>query len=95
MESTVLTSVSPVEAGKVNNPWGCSKVIVPSLVSVMDEELAKEIDRNERFPSWNHEQVQSPVEGTMLLKLSRTGGRSIACRILPYYLSVEDLKVYI
>ena len=68
MESPVLTSVSPVEAVKVNNPWGCRKVSVPSFVSVMDEQLAKEIDRSERFPSWDNEQVQSKVEGMSVIK---------------------------
>ena len=59
MESSVLAAVSPVEAQK--NPWGLSKMNVPSLMSVMDEELAKEIDKNEGFSSWE-ETVGAPVE---------------------------------
>ncbi|CAB3978071.1 Serine threonine- kinase RIO3 [Paramuricea clavata] len=62
MESPVLTSVSPVEAAKTRNPWGCSTVNVPSLLSVMDEELAREMDQNERFSSWDNENVEPQVE---------------------------------
>lgn len=64
MESPVLTAVSPVDAPK--NPWGLSKVNVPSLISVMDEELAKEINRNEGFidKAWD-EVVETKVEGML------------------------------
>jgi hypothetical protein len=63
MESPVLTSVSPVEAVKPRNPWGSSKVNVPSLLSVMDEELAREIDKSEGFSSWEPKNIEQQVEG--------------------------------
>ncbi len=67
MESPVLTSVSPVEAVKSRNPWGLSKANVPSLLSVMDEELAREIDKNEGFANWENKNVESQVEGMKLM----------------------------
>ena len=63
MESPVLSSVSPVETVKPTNPWGSSKVNAPSLLSVMDEELAREIDQNEGFSSWENKHVESQIEG--------------------------------
>ena len=62
MESPVLTSVSPVETVKPKNPWGSSKVSAPSLLSVMDEELAREINQNEGFLSWENKHVESQIE---------------------------------
>lgn len=61
MDSPVLTAVSPVEAPR--NPWGMSKVHVSSLACVMDEELAKEMDKNEKVSSWEDVNVEPPVEG--------------------------------
>lgn len=59
MESSVLTVVSPVEAAK--NPWGLSKAVPCSLMSVMDEQLAKEIE--EGFPGGGGTAFgESPVE---------------------------------
>ncbi|XP_028405145.1 serine/threonine-protein kinase RIO3-like [Dendronephthya gigantea] len=63
MESSLLPS--PVETVKPGNPWGLSKVnvpVVPSLLSVMDEELAREIDRNEGVEAWNKTPVEAQVE---------------------------------
>ena len=65
MESPVLTSVNPVEAVKPSNPWGSLNVNVSSLATVMDEELARELDRNDGSSSWDHDNVplDTQVEG--------------------------------
>lgn len=69
MERTLLPS--PVETVKPGNPWGLPKVdvpVVPSLLSVMDEELAREIDQNEGMDAWNTTPVEAQVEGMAKFK---------------------------
>ena len=65
MENSVLTVKKPA------NPWGTSLKTAPcSLMSVMDEELAKEIGKNESFSTSAIETAldkpfDTSVEGTL------------------------------
>ncbi|XP_046863792.1 serine/threonine-protein kinase RIO3-like isoform X2 [Xenia sp. Carnegie-2017] len=60
MESPVLTS--SIKCGSPKNPWGCpNRETAPSLMTVMDEELAREMDKTE-IQMWDDKTVEKPVE---------------------------------